>query len=48
MRELFKNKLMIGFMIFVVTFTYITAMNQKKMEEESLNAEKQYIAMNVK
>lgn len=47
MKELLKNKLMIGCFIFILAFTYVSATNQQKMEEDSRRTEQQYVAMNV-
>lgn len=48
MRELLKNKLMIGFLVFVVGFTYVSSMKQQKMEENHVKAERDYVVMNVR
>ena len=47
MKELLKNKLMIGCFIFILAFTYVSATNKQKMEEDSRRTEQQYVAMNV-
>ena len=48
MKELLKNKFVIGFLAFIVTFTYMSSMSQQKMEEDGIKAEQEYVAMNVK
>ncbi len=48
MKELLKNKLMIGFLAFIVAFTYMSSMSQQKMEEDVMKSEREYVAMNVK
>ncbi len=48
MKELLKNKLVIGFLAFIVAFTYMSSMSQRKMEEDVMKSEREYVAMNVK
>lgn len=48
MKELLKNKFVIGFLAFIVTFTYMSSMSQQKMEEDGIKSEQEYVAMNVK
>lgn len=48
MKELLKNKFVIGFLAFIITFTYMSSMSQQKMEEDALKSEREYVTMNVK
>ena len=48
MKELLKSKIMIGFIIFVLSLTYVDSINTKKMEENTKEASDNLISMNIK
>ncbi|MBS7020528.1 MAG: hypothetical protein KH135_01460 [Firmicutes bacterium] len=48
MKELLKNKFMILLLVVSVGITYVSSMEQKKMEEDSPKSQVDYITMNVK
>ena len=47
MKEILESKVMIGFAIFVLGFTYVSSLETKKMEENKIESEKQMIVMNL-
>ena len=48
MKEIVKSKVMMGFIIFVLGFTYIDSLNVKKMEESNTRISNDFIVMNEK
>lgn len=48
MKEIVKSKVMMGFIVFVLGFTYIDSLNVKKMEQENLKLSNDFIVMNEK
>lgn len=46
MKELLKNKSMIGFMILVVTISYMNGVSEKKVEQEETMEESTEIVYN--
>ncbi len=48
MKEIMKSKVMMGFIIFVLGFTYLDSVNVKHMEQENLKLSNDFIVMNEK
>lgn len=46
MKEILKSKVMMGFIIFVLGFTYIDSMNVKRLEQTETQMNDKMIVMN--
>lgn len=46
MREIVKSKIMMGFIIFVLGFTYVDSMNVKRMEQTDKGVTEELVVMN--
>lgn len=46
MKEIVKSKIMIGFIVFVLGFTFIDSVNVKRLERTNENVEQEFVVMN--
>lgn len=47
MKEIIKSKVMLGFIIFVLGFTYLDSVNVKRLEQETIVMDKKLVVMNM-
>lgn len=47
MKEIIKSEIMLGFIIFVLGFTYFDSVNVKRLEQETIVMDKELVVMNM-
>ena len=48
MKEILKNKVMMGFLIFMIGISFANSVQTKKMEQNSTEDNIKYISLNIK
>lgn len=47
MKEIMESKIMVGFIIFVLGFTYLDSMKVKRLEEKQTKEMQEFVVMNM-